>query len=113
MHDEWRVTRSGKPTHEKVEQAIKCLVRHGVEFNTLTVVNRTNMRYPLQVYEYLKSIGSRYMQFIPLVERGGDAGLAHPVDKQTVMMSGLLIPSNLAIFLMQSLMSGSVTTLAM
>lgn len=25
--------------------------------------------------------------------RGGDAGLAHPVDKQTVMMSGLLIPS--------------------
>lgn len=99
LHDEWRVTRSGKPTHEKVEQAIKCLVRHGVEFNTLTVVNRTNMRYPLQVYEYLKSIGSRYMQFIPLVERGGDTGLAHPVDKQTVMMPWSVDPIEFGHFL--------------
>nr|WP_276581066.1 anaerobic sulfatase maturase [Citrobacter cronae] len=89
LHDEWRVTRSGKPTHEKVEQAIKCLVRHGVEFNTLTVVNHTNMSHPLQVYRYLKSIGSRYMQFIPLVERrsdDSDTELAAPSDKQTEMM---------------------------
>lgn len=89
LHDEWRVTRSGKPTHEKVEQAIKCLARHGVEFNTLTVVNHTNMSHPLQVYQYLKSIGSQYMQFIPLVERrsdNSDAELATPSDKQTEMM---------------------------
>ncbi|HGY1191948.1 anaerobic sulfatase maturase [Citrobacter sp. Cb008] len=89
LHDEWRVTRSGKPTHEKVEQAIKRLVRHGVEFNTLTVVNHTNMSHPLQVYQYLKSIGSQYMQFIPLVERrsdNSDAELAAPCDKQTKMM---------------------------
>ncbi|HGW6105418.1 TPA: anaerobic sulfatase maturase [Citrobacter werkmanii] len=89
LHDEWRVTRSGKPTHEKVEQAIKCLVHHGVEFNTLTVVNHTNMSHPLQVYQYLKSIGSQYMQFIPLVERrsdNSDAELATPSDKQTEMM---------------------------
>ncbi|MDA8517918.1 anaerobic sulfatase maturase [Citrobacter sp. Igbk 16] len=89
LHDEWRVTRSGKPTHRKVEQAIECLVRHGVEFNTLTVVNHTNMRFPLQVYQYLKSIGSRYMQFIPLVERcsaSEDGRLAHPDDKQITMM---------------------------
>lgn len=89
LHDEWRVTRSGKPTHEKVEQAIKCLVRHRVEFNTLTVVNHTNMSYPLQVYQYLKSIGSQYMQFIPLVERrsdNSDAELVAPSDKQTEMM---------------------------
>lgn len=89
LHDEWRVTRSGKPTHEKVEQAIKCLVRHGVEFNTLTVVNHTNMSHPLQVYQYLKNIGSQYMQFIPLVERrsdNSDIELAAPSDKQTEMM---------------------------
>ena len=72
LHDEWRVTRSGKATHAKVEQAIQCLHRHGVEFNTLTVVNQSNMRHPLQVYRYLKSIGSRYMQFIPLVERSSE-----------------------------------------
>ncbi|WOJ30160.1 anaerobic sulfatase maturase [Citrobacter koseri] len=87
LHDEWRVSRSGKPTHAKVEQAINCLARHGVEFNTLTVVNQTNMHHPQRVYAYLKSIGSRYMQFIPLVERKMESenALAHPHDRQTIM----------------------------
>lgn len=85
LHDEWRITRSGQPTHAKVEQAIKCLVRHGVTFNTLTVVNQRNMHHPLRVYHYLKSIGSRYMQFIPLVERCSEtSGIV--LDQQTRMM---------------------------
>lgn len=89
LHDEWRVSRSGKPTHAKVEQAINCLARHGVEFNTLTVVNQTNMHHPQRVYAYLKSVGSRYMQFIPLVERKMESenALAHPHDRQTIMTS--------------------------
>lgn len=87
LHDEWRVSRSGKPTHARVEQAINCLARHGVEFNTLTVVNQTNMHHPQRVYAYLKSVGSRYMQFIPLVERKMESenALAHPHARQTIM----------------------------
>ena len=87
LHDEWRVSRSGNPTHARVEQAINCLARHGVEFNTLTVVNQTNMHHPQRVYAYLKSVGSRYMQFIPLVERKMESenALAHPHDRQTIM----------------------------
>lgn len=87
LHDEWRVSRAGKPTHARVEQAIHCLARHGVGFNTLTVVSQTNVQHPRRVYAYLKSVGSRYMQFIPLVERAaeGESGLAHPQDRQTVM----------------------------
>lgn len=87
LHDEWRVSRSGKPTHAKVEQAINSLVRHGVEFNTLTVVSQSNMRHPQRVYAYLKSVGSRYMQFIPLVERGvqSEGALAHPRDRHSIM----------------------------
>ena len=69
LHDAWRVTRAGKPTHEKVERAIHLLARHEVAFNTLTVVNAANAAHPLRVYRYLKSLGSQYMQFIPLVER--------------------------------------------
>lgn len=89
LHDEWRVTRSGHPTHAKVVNAIQCLVRHDVEFNTLTVVNSRNMHHPLQVYHYLKSIGSRYMQFIPLVERASESDSllqASPLHRQTAMM---------------------------
>jgi uncharacterized protein len=40
-----------------------------VQFNTLTVVHRANSRQPLAVYRFLQSIGSQFLQFIPLVER--------------------------------------------
>ncbi|MCW8332177.1 anaerobic sulfatase maturase [Photobacterium sp. SDRW27] len=69
LHDHFRKTRAGKPTHSKVVQGINLLRKHGVEFNTLTVVSSENVKHPLRVYEFLKEIGSSYIQFIPLVER--------------------------------------------
>ena len=69
LHDYYRVTRNGKGTHHKVVNAIELLKKHNVEFNTLTVVNAENVKHPLQVYNYLKSTGSTFLQFIPLVER--------------------------------------------
>ncbi len=69
LHDEYRRTRSDKPTHHLVECAISLLKHHHVEFNTLTVVNHHNVEYPEELYQYLKSVGSTHMQFIPLVER--------------------------------------------
>lgn len=69
LHDVYRKTRSGKATHGKVVEAINLLKHHKIEFNTLTVVSDANARFPLEVYHYLKSLGSQHMQFIPLVER--------------------------------------------
>lgn len=69
LHDAYRVTRSGKQTHAQVMQGIEFLKKHGVEFNTLTVVNNENVKHPKRVYQHLKEIGSTYIQFIPLVER--------------------------------------------
>ena len=87
LHDCYRRDRHEAPTHDRVMRGLAALIRHGVEFNTLTVVNRRNSREPLRVYRFLKEIGSRYMQFIPLVERSGagpDCGfenrLAPPPD---------------------------------
>jgi len=71
LHDRYRRDLHEGPTHDRVMQGLATLIRHGVEFNTLTVVNRHNSREPLRVYRFLKEIGSRYMQFIPLVERAG------------------------------------------
>lgn len=68
-NDEFRLTRSGKSTFDRVLNGIETLKLHKVEFNTLTVVNSKNVQRPLDVYRFLKRIGSRYMQFIPLVER--------------------------------------------
>ncbi|MCA5932853.1 anaerobic sulfatase maturase [Pectobacterium versatile] len=68
-NDTYRLTRSGKSTFDLVMKGLESLKRHKVEFNTLTVVNAENVKRPMDVYKFLKRIGSRYMQFIPLVER--------------------------------------------
>lgn len=69
LNDCYRKNRAGKPTHAKVMEAVKLLKKHSVAFNTLTVVNRENVKHPQRVYQFLKDIGSTYIQFIPLVER--------------------------------------------
>ncbi|HBQ3847460.1 TPA: anaerobic sulfatase maturase [Salmonella enterica subsp. enterica serovar Senftenberg] len=68
LHNRYRVSGSGKGTFEKVMKAINRLREHQVEFNTLTVINNDNVYYPLEVYDFLKQIGSRHMQFIELLE---------------------------------------------
>jgi len=79
MHDAYRVDKRQQPTFEKVMRGLELLKQHRVEFNTLTVVNRINSQSPLEVYRFLKSIGSQYLQFIPLVERAATGGtLAEP-----------------------------------
>jgi uncharacterized protein len=72
IHDFYRYDRGGKPSFTKVMRGLECLQKHGVEFNTLTTVNDHNSRQPLEVYRFLKSIGSQVMQFIPVVERKPD-----------------------------------------
>ncbi len=76
LHDRHRLDKRGKPTFDRVMTALGLLRKHGVEFNTLTVVSRDNARRPGEVYRFLKDQGSRFMQFIPLVERDGDGNCA-------------------------------------
>lgn len=40
LHDTWRTTGCGKPTWEKVVQAIRCLQQHDVPVNAMVVVSR-------------------------------------------------------------------------
>ncbi|WP_026973403.1 anaerobic sulfatase maturase [Aliagarivorans marinus] len=69
LHDHYRVTAGGKGSHDKVIGALALFKKHQVEFNVLTVVNALNAQHPVAVYQYLKSLGAKYIQFIPLVER--------------------------------------------
>ena len=69
LHDHYRTYSSGKGSFSQVMQAVRLFHKHGVAFNTLTVVNDRNAKMPLKVYRFLKDIGSRFMQFIPIVER--------------------------------------------
>jgi uncharacterized protein len=78
LHELYRVDKTQRSTFDKVMSGIELLKRHGVDFNTLTVVHHENARHPLEVYRFLKEIGSTYIQFIPLVERSTGTGLAPP-----------------------------------
>ncbi len=69
LHDAHRRDKGGKPTFDQVLRGMTLLKEYGVEFNTLTVVNRLNVDRPLEVYDFLREAGSGYLQFIPLVER--------------------------------------------
>jgi uncharacterized protein len=75
LHDKYRVDKRQQPTFAAVMRGLELLKKHGVEFNTLTVVNRANSLKPLAVYRFLKSIGSQFLQFIPLVERAAPADM--------------------------------------
>lgn len=69
LHDRYRVTKGGGPTHAKVVAAARLLKKHGVPFNILCVVNRENAKYPYDVYRYLtRELAPARVQFIPCVE---------------------------------------------
>jgi uncharacterized protein len=69
LHDRYRVTKGGQPTHDKMLAAARLLKKHGVSFNALCVVNRDNAKCPLDVYRFLtRELGVWRVQFIPCVE---------------------------------------------
>jgi uncharacterized protein len=69
VHDHYRKDKGGKPTFDRVMAGLDVLVRYGVEFNTLTTVHAHGSRFPRETYRFLKEAGSRFLQFIPIVER--------------------------------------------
>jgi len=73
LHDRFRYDRGGHGSLEKALTGIGHLKAAKVDFNTLTVVNSLNAAEPQSVYRFLKSIGSTFLQFIPLVEADSKA----------------------------------------
>ncbi|MCS6743884.1 anaerobic sulfatase maturase [Klebsiella quasipneumoniae] len=68
LHDTWRTTRGGKPSWEKVVQAIRCLQRHDVPLNAMVVVSRPSENEGKNLYRCLsRELNLRHLQFIPLV----------------------------------------------
>jgi len=83
LHDAYRRDKGGHPSFEQVMRGVGYLRKHDTDFNTLTVVNRLNARRPLEVYRFLQEVGSRFLQFIPLVEPPADADTGSPESRPT------------------------------
>lgn len=68
IHDRYRKLKNGQGSWEKVVSKAQLLLKKGVEVNALTVLNDYSVRFPEEIYEFHKSMGLSFMQFIPCVE---------------------------------------------
>lgn len=70
MHDLYRYDKGGGPTFDKVMRGLDVLKRHGVDWNILCTLHRTNAERPLEIYHFFRDeLEAEFMQFIPIVER--------------------------------------------
>jgi len=75
LHDAFRVNKAGRGTFDDVMRGLRLLQSHRVEYNVLTTVNRVTGDFPLEIYRFLRDeVGTRWMQFIPVVERVDEHG---------------------------------------
>ena len=74
-HDAYRVDKGGGPSFDRVRVGLDLLKKHQVDFNVLTTVHAANAAHPLDVYRFLRDeIETRFIQFIPIVERDNQTG---------------------------------------
>lgn len=92
VHDDQRCDRRGLGSLDRVLAGLKVLQRHRVEYNVLTVVSALNAQYPEVVYRFLRKLGARHLQFIPLVERAVPRG----EDIATVPREDRLTPASVS-----------------
>lgn len=83
VHDKYRKDKGGNPTFEKVMRGLAILRRTGVEFNTMSTVNKASEGRGLEIYQFLKYAGSRFMQFMPVVEH-----VKYPLDSKGKPIKG-------------------------
>ncbi|WP_035105631.1 anaerobic sulfatase maturase [Desulfohalovibrio reitneri] len=68
LHDAFRRTTSGRPTHARAVRGARTLVKHGVPVNAVALVSAANVDSPRRVYRHLLELGFGHVQFVPCVE---------------------------------------------
>lgn len=76
IHDQNRRDLGGQGTWSRVIQAAARLRDAGIRPDVLCTVNAASEQAPLEVYQALRSTGSGWIQFIPIVVRQPDGSLA-------------------------------------
>lgn len=68
IHDRFRKDKGGFPTFERVITGIRRLYDAGAEYNLMATISSAGEGHGLEVYQFLKGLGSRFIQFSPVVE---------------------------------------------
>ncbi len=78
VHDRFRTTKSGAGTWKQTAAQASRLLEYGVSTNAMAVVNPYSVRFPEEIYNYIKSLGFSHMQFIPAVQNPGTDNQMNP-----------------------------------
>ena len=78
LHNQYRKTGADGPTFEEVMNGLSVLQKHDIEYNVLCVVSDQNSQHPQRVYDFFKSRGVEWLQFIPLIEMAEMEGTPPP-----------------------------------
>jgi uncharacterized protein len=86
LHDFHRRTHDDSGTSEIVLKGYELLKKHGIIAEILCVVNSDNVSHPVEIYDFFKQLGAKFMTFLPLVEQdhslpGGVSSATVPADK--------------------------------
>lgn len=75
LHDRYRLSKAGKPTHAQAMHGLQLLQRFGIPHTVLCVVHAGNVDHPLMVYRFFKEAGVRNLVFLPLVMRADNGSV--------------------------------------
>lgn len=77
MHNRYRLTKDRRSTFRQTMRGYELLKQYQVTTEILCVVNASNVRQPLPVYRFFKTLDARYITFLPMVMRqpGAESGV--------------------------------------
>lgn len=78
VHDRYRGGKGGASVFDRVIKGIMELYRAGVQYNVMATVNRQSEGRGLEIYQFLKSAGTRFIQFMPVLEHTKDGLIVDP-----------------------------------
>lgn len=81
VHDCYRAGKGGGSTFERVVKGIAELYKAGVDYNIMTTVNSKSEGRGLEIYQFLKGAGTRFIQFMPVLEHVKDGRIVSPDEE--------------------------------
>lgn len=78
VHDRYRGGKGGASVFDRVIKGIMELYRAGAQYNVMATVNRQSEGRGLEIYQFLKSAGTRFIQFMPVLEHTKDGLIVDP-----------------------------------
>lgn len=68
IHDRYRKDKGGAPSFPRVMKGIETLYRNKAQYNLMATVSHAGEGHGTQVYEFLRGLGTQFIQFSAVVE---------------------------------------------